>query len=211
MDHASILKQAYQQFILPLGGKQVFTPYRINIPFQPDRRKYGKSSPEKLIKNTLEIAREQNFDLNQASVEEIRKFMEQNQLGIDCSGFVYYLLDYLLKKIGQGGMEEAGFPPASKTNVAILTSEEFSNPVEDFSQIQPGDLIKLNSKEEIPHVVIILDSQNEEITYAHSSSLTPIKGIHQDSIKNSQFPAELEVFSYNKQMGDGIRRLKILA
>lgn len=211
MDHSKILNKAYQQFILSLGKKKILAPYRINIPYQSDRRKYGKSNPKELAKNTIEIALEQNFDLEKASVEEIRKFMVDNQLGIDCSGFVYHLLDNLLKQTNKGSMEKIGFPKASKTNVALLTSEEFSLPVADFALAKPGDLIKLNSQEEIPHILIVLSVKNGTITYAHSSSLTPIKGVHQDTIRNGKFPAELSVFSYNIQLGDGIRRLKILA
>lgn len=211
MDYSKILDQAYQQFILSLGGKLVPTTYRINIPYQPDRRKYGKSAPAELTKITIEIAHEQNFDLNHASVEEIRRFMEKNLLGIDCSGFVYHLLDSLLKNIGKGGMEKIGFPKASKTNVSLLTSDKFSFQIEDFAQVRPGDLIKLNSQEEIPHLLIILSYQNGTVVYAHSSSLTKIKGVHQDTIKNGRVPAELHVFSYKIPIGDGIRRLKALS
>ena len=210
MDHSKILNQAYQQFILSLGGKLVPTPYRINIPYQDDRRKYGKSSPEELIKNTQDIAHEQDFDLKKASVEEVRTFMEKNQLGIDCSGFVYHLLDYLLKEIGKGGMEKIGFPQASKTNVALLTSEQFSIPATDFSKVKPGDLIKLNSQKEIPHILIILSHQNGIITYAHSSFLTKVKGVHQSQIKNGRFPDDLRAFNFNTIIGDGIYRIKVL-
>lgn len=210
MDHSKILNKAYQQFILSLGGKKVPTPYRINIPYQPDRRKYGKSHPQELVENTLSLAREQNFDLKKATVAEIREFMENNLLGIDCSGFVYWMLDYLLKKIGRGGMKQIGFPPASKTNVNLLTSPEFSVPVEDLVQVRPGDLIKLNNEKDIPHIIIVLNQQNGKLTYAHSSSVTPVTGIHQDTIKNNQFPKDLTVFSYNILAGDGIKRLKVL-
>ncbi len=210
MDYSQILKNAYQQFILSLGGKKIPTPYRINIPYQDDRRKYGKSRPAELVKDTTEIAQEQNFDLEKATIVEIRTFMEKNLLGIDCSGFVYHLLDNLLKNIGRDGMEKIGFPKASKTNVALLTSIEFSVPVADFSLVKPGDLIKLNSQEEIPHILIVLSAKNGIITYAHSSFLTRIKGAHQDQIKNGQFPEDLRVFNFNIKVGDGIYRLKVL-
>lgn len=210
-NYSQVLKQAYQQFILKVGSKKVPTPYRINIPFQPDRRKYGKSDPQTLVKDTEEFAKEQNFDLQKATVAEIREFMEDNQLGTDCSGFTYHLLDFLLKKIGQGGMEKAGFPKASKSNVQILSSDQFTIPVTDLNQAQSGDLIKLNSEGDGLHIIIIIDRQGDQITYAHSSQKTEIKGVHQEKIIKGRFPKELSVYTYNTNMGDGVRRLKILA
>lgn len=209
MDYSQILQQAYEQFLLPLGGKKVPTPYRINIPFQPDRKKYGKSDPQTLTKDVQEFAKEQDFDLNKASIEEIRAFMEGSWLGIDCSGFTYHLLNHFLKKIGKGGMEDIGFPKASNTNVEILTSDQFSIPI-TIDQAQPGDLIKLNSDGDGLHTVIIINRQDNRITYAHSSNMTKIKGVHQDEIVGDKFPEELSVYTYNTQKGDGGRRLKVL-
>ncbi len=200
--------QAYEKFLLPLGGKLIPTPYRINIPYQADRRKYGKSDPQTLVSDTIQIAKEQNFDLGKASIEEIRKFMEQNMLGIDCSGIAYHVLDYLLKKSGKRSMLDNGFPKASATNVAILTSDQFSTPIE-MGNTQPGDLIKLNSKK-ASHILIILETGNN-IIYAHSSGITNPTGVHTGQIENGKFPDDLKVFSYNEKAGDGARRLKIVA
>lgn len=208
-NYSQILLQAYETFMLHLGGKKVPTPYRINIPFQPDRKKYGKSDPKTLVSDAKQFARKQDFDLDKAAVEEIRQFMEKNQLGIDCSGFAYHLLDTILKKIGKGSLLDNGFPKASSTNVALLASDQFSNNVENLSKTKPGDLIRLNSQS-ADHVLIILKVEKGNILYAHSSGLTSTTGVHTGEIINGQFPAELSVFSYNEKIGDGIRRLKIL-
>lgn len=205
MDYSNILKQGYQKFLLTLGGKIVPTPYRINIPYQPDRRKYGKSDPETLIADTTGLAKEQGVELDGLTKEGLRKFMEKNELGIDCSGFAYHLLDYLLKELDKGGMEGAGFPPASRTNVNLLTSAEFSVQVEIYD-LRPADLIKLNSSGEIPHVLVMLDQSG----YAHSSKLTEVTGVHTGTIKDGKLEGELEVFSFDPAKGDGVYRLKAL-
>lgn len=206
-NYSKILRQAYESFLLPIGGKKVPTPYRINTPFQPDRKKYGKSNAEELVRDTIQEANKQNFDLEKSSAEEIRKFMGKNQLGIDCSGFAYHLLDSLLKKIGKGNLESNGFSKASSTNVATLTSDQFTVPVE-LKNAKPGDLIRINSKQ-ADHILIIIETNNS-ITYVHSSGITNPTGIHSGKIKNGKFPEDLKVFSYNANAGDGIRRLKIL-
>lgn len=210
-NNSQILWEAYDEFLLPLGGKKVPSPYRRNDPFQPDRKKYGKSDPKSLAQDTIALAKEQNFDLNKASVDEIRQFMKENWLGIDCSGFAYWVIDYLLQRIDHDGMEKIDFPPASRTNVALLTSDLFSVPIKDLSLAQPGDLIKFNSEEDILHCLIVLDHQGDIVTYAHSSNETNPNGVHTGQIQNGQLPDDLKLFSYNPDKGDGVRRLKALA
>lgn len=210
LDYSKILWQAYEQYLLPLGNKVIPTPYRRNTPFQFDHSKYGKSDPQTLLKDVLKIAKQKKFDLDKASEEEIKKFMKDNLLGIDCSGFVYHLLNHLLQSLNEEDMQKVGFPKASKTNVATITSDELSTLVDDFSQTQPGDVIKLNSGEDILHCLIILDNINNVVTYAHSSSITTPTGVHTGQIINGRFPKDLSVFNYDTNKGDGIRRLKIL-
>lgn len=198
-DYAKILQEAYNTFLLPLGGKIVPTPYRINIPYQKDRKKYGKSSPQTLIRHTKQFAKEQNFDLGKATAVEIRKFMIKNKLGIDCSGFVYHLLNYLLKKTGKGSLMDNGFPKASSTNVEILTNRKFTIPVDGFENVKPGDLIRLTNQYGGFHVFLVLD-RNGVITYAHSSENGNSKGVCLEKISNDNLPKNL----------DGIWRLKVL-
>ncbi len=214
-DYSKILYTAYETFILPLGGKKVPTPYRRNEignyqKLGPEFQ--GKSSPEVLTEATIRLAGEQNFNLDQASVEEIRKFMQKNKLGIDCSGFVYRMLDYLSQSLGQGNLQKsASLEHVGRTNVAKITSDEFSLPVTGFAAAQAGDIIRLNSGEDILHGVIILENTRGIITYAHSSNETNPSGVHQGQILNNQLPSDLSKFSYDINKGDGIRRLKILA
>lgn len=211
-DYSKFLKEAYGSYMLPLGGKKVPAPYRINIPYQSDPKRNGKSPPLELIKNTKEAAKEQDFDLEKATVEEIQQFMYQNMLGIDCSGFVYHLLDDLLKNIDKVGMEEIGFPRASRTNVEILTSGEFTDKI-NISDIQPGDLIRLNSDSasKIQHIIIAISKELGFVTYGHSSRKTAVKGVHKDNISYGKLPHELHVYSYNPgNSQDGVYRLKAL-
>jgi len=213
--YPKILFSAYDKFMLPLGGKRVPTPYRRNETgsFQKIGSQFqGKSSPEILTETTKRLAKEQNFNLGKASVEEIREFMKKNKLGIDCSGFVYRMLNHLVEKLGLGNLEKAaGFPHVGRTNIAKMTSDGFSVPVTDLSKAQPGDIIRLNSEGDILHGVIILQNSGGIITYAHSSNETNPSGVHQDKTVSNQLPPDLSYFSYNINKGDGIRRLKILA
>jgi len=212
-DYSHILRNAYKQFMLPLGGKNVPTPYRRNEygSYQKLGPEFqGKSSPQTLTQTAKKLAKEQEFDLEKATVEQIREFLRKNQLGIDCSGFVYRMLDALVKGLGRGNlMQAAGVEHVGRTNVAKLTSDELSVRVDSFNQARAGDIIRLNSGDDILHGAIILENQENVLTYAHSSGITNPDGVHSGQIIDGQLTDELKNFSYNLTRGDGIRRLKI--
>ncbi len=216
-NYAQILYQAYDQFLLSLGGKKVPTPYRRNEigSFQKLAPEFqGKSSPEILTKTAKKLAKDQNFDLNKASVEEIRDFMRKNKLGIDCSGFAYRMLNFLVQKVKGKSLEAFGLPHVGRTNVAKLTSDEFTNQVKNIGNIQAGDIIKIDA-----HCIIILEKTLQKITYVHSSGESNPDGVHLGKIKiidpnkSLQDQTWLEKFksmTYNEKNGDGIKRLKFL-
>lgn len=212
MDYSQILKNAYQQFILRVEGKEVPITYRINIPAIEHPARQGKSSPEVILEQLYMDAKQQDFDLRKASIEEIRQFMLKNNLGLDCSGFAYRMLDFLVQETIGKALTNLGFEHVGRTNVATLTSEEFSLHIKDIAEAKSGDLIRIDSgaEDELLHCLVILDVKDNIITYAHSSRKTKINGIHQDTIKNGKFPADLKHLLFNPKMGDGIYRLKIL-
>jgi len=215
-DYSKILQTAYNQFLLPLGGKKVPTPYRRNEigNFQKLGPEFqGKSSPNVIQKAAKQLAKEQNFYFEKASIEEIREFLRKNKLGIDCSGFSYRMLNFLSQKVTGKSLEGHGFPHVGRTNVNKLTSDEFSVKISIFEDCQPGDIIKFDSAspDGIPHAAIILDNQNGVVSYAHSSKQTKPEGVHTGEIANGKLPEDLLIFSFNIDKGDGIRRLKILA
>ncbi len=211
MNYSQILKKAYKLFILDVEGKKVAVPYRINIPPAGHPARQGKSSPEVILKQLYTDAEKEGFNLKTATVLEIREFMESHKLGIDCSGFAYRMLDFLVGELGMGDLQKVGFPHVGKTNVGILTSEKFSNRVTGLNQAQPGDLIKFNSDKDIPHCVLILEKNGDEIIYAHSSDGKKLNGVHIGRIFEGKFEGELLNYKFNESHGDGIWRLKILS
>lgn len=213
-DYTTVLTAAYNEFILNLGGKKVPTPYKRNQfgSYQKLGPEFqGKSSPEVITEATIKLAGKLSFKLESASIEEIRQFMIDNQLGIDCSGFAYRMINSLTKKILHKPLTGLGFEHVGRTNIAKLTLPEHSIKLSDFSQAQPGDIIRLNSDDIILHGLIVLQNIDNVITYAHASGETRINGVHQGEITDGQFPPELNVFTkFNPDNGDGYYRLKIL-
>lgn len=151
-------------------GNKVWAPYRINIPFNSDRRRYGKWPPKRLRKDVIEIANERGFDIKNSSASEIRIFMEKELLGIDCSGFAYHILDYMLHNYSKSSMTKLGFPWASSTNVDLLTSEKFSIRTDEIvKNFRPGDMIRFGTSSlNGQHIIVIISTSKHEVKYAHS-------------------------------------------
>lgn len=216
IDNSKILWNAYNRFFLNIYGKKVPIPYRINIPADPHPRRQGKSSPEDILDQLKKDAFEQSFDLKSASIDEIRDFMQKNNLGIDCSGFAYRILDELIQKVRNTDLRTIVGQHVGATNVKLLTSEKFSDKINLF-QIKSGDLIKVNSSKKIPHVLVVIEATPEKIIYAHSSQ-GGVGGVHTGEITiiNPSLPIENQTWnekflikSYGT--GDGIYRLKTLS
>lgn len=177
--YTSIIRQAYNKYFLKFGQCQIQTPYRINVPYQDDRRKYGKSDPLELKNNVIQLVKEKQLDINQMSCEQILNFMIENKLGIDCSGFSYHIINYLLKKVKQTNLQEIGFPKASLANVRCFLSRKLTYKISSYKQLQPGDLVIQIKGSNIgeQHMLIVLKKYKHKIVLIHSSYYNKPTGI----------------------------------
>lgn len=166
---------------LNIGEKKVVTPYYINSGHIKDLRvMVGKGSPTEIEMETRIWAQLKGLDLNSMSAEEIRDFMRQRRIGVDCSGFVFHVLASMNKKLK--------FPkptlwrrfkfwlrPAENFGADIITSELNTKKV-DLNDIRPGDLIRSKTPRlDIDHVMLVTkvhlsnSGLPEYFEYAHSS------------------------------------------
>lgn len=226
----------YKYTHLSLGEKKIVCPYWINNLKLGVFGPYGgKGTPEQIVEATEAEAEKISLDLNKLTKEEILAFMKNKRLGVDCSGFVFWMLDTLDREKGGNGIADdipgssGRFLPA-RANVMMLSSDEVSLPVK-LKEVKVGDMIRLNNGK---HVVIILRilrnvgdlEKVKEIEYAHSSGRTKIQGVHLGRIKVNDSLKGLEAqlweekaidgqnygqTNYLSQAGDNIRRLKIWA
>src|SRR5258708_39801608 len=81
---------------LQIGGKVIACPYWMNFdtdlmdsPFYRAVPKGGKLTSAEVVEQVHSMASQQKFDLASANDEQIRMFMRQNAIGVDCSGFSY--------------------------------------------------------------------------------------------------------------------------
>ncbi len=151
--------------------------------------------------------------------EKIQKLAKRHRIGIDCSGFIFRVLEYTSPSFKQL------FPLGiNKTNAKILTEKHISRRVLKAKDIIPGDLIRMMGGK---HATIILQNDGKTITYAHSSARsTLLKGVHRGRINivNPQQGLEFQAWEekaskgenfgkkyFNPQKGDSIRRLPLFA
>ena len=224
----------YNYTHLPLGGKEIVCPYWIN---SLKRLRYGpgggKGNPQENIMHTNSKAKEKNIDLNKQSEREIVLFMKKNRIGVDCSGFAFWMLNALdLEKGGNGIYDDIpnsrGKIIKIRASTKMLTDEGISFFVQKINEIKPGDMIRLRGGH---HLAVVLeiekdkDRNTQKIIYAHSSScfFTAVSGVHKESIIIKDSEKSIQEQDWREQTqdksnyannlypqaGDGIKRLKI--
>jgi hypothetical protein len=186
--YANIIINEYMN--LRLGGKKVVCPYFINTAKERAglRALIGKGEPAEIEKEVLVWAKLKDFDLKKAKPEQIREFMMDCHIGIDCSGFVVNLYNFWLKHEGKKSLIkylkfEDNRPyarlrrfirPVENIGANTLTSEQNCDKITNLNEILPGDLIRSKGLvRNADHVMIITkvikeDGKVVEIEYTHS-------------------------------------------
>ena len=195
---------------LQFGDKQICTPY-----FNNKRQKIrgalrvlvGKGTPSDIVEEAELMARREHVELKKLSSEDVSKFLIDHNLGIDCSGFVYHVLNAekplksrlkfpntsLLRKL------LTKLRPAENTNVKTLAHKKNSSEVK-LSDIQPGDLITMVGSKKVgnpDHVLLVENTTNDVISYVHSYTL-PSDGKYDHGIKHG----EIEITDAKKSIVD---------
>jgi len=222
----------YEYTHLPIGRKKIVCPYWINKTKLRIFGPYGgKGTPEQIVLATEAEAKKEGLDLDKMTKREILNFMRERRIGVDCSGFVFWMLNaFDLEKGGNGIAddipESEGRFLEARASVKMLTNEKVSFPIERVSDIRVGDMIRLKRGK---HVAIVLSLEKDalgnlkRVVYTHSSDLTEVSGVHSDVIEIIKKGKELkeqrwlertkEGDYYNKfnfpDKNDGGRRLKI--
>jgi hypothetical protein len=184
----NFLSSFFSLEIIP--GKKVRIPYwrnRLGLGgFHRIQGPYGgKGSPAQIRKATLERAKKSSLNLKKLSSSQIRRFMRQKKIGLDCSGFAFQILDFLFPGFWKGLKKAPGksVNPIRRFNAYALTSKENSVAVKKIKDIKVGDLVPLSWQGKVDHVLTVVKVTDKLITYAHSSQKTKITGPHLGKIK----------------------------
>jgi hypothetical protein len=164
---------------LDILGKKVCTPYFINSNKKRAELRVmaGKGAPEEIIHEVKVWAQVKGFDLARAKEDQIREFMMDLGIGIDCSGFVVHVLNAELKRRKLGPLwnylafsNNSFFMkirrmlrPLENIGANTLTNETNTTKISDLNNIKPADLIRLvGNKNNEYHVAIITEVEHDD-------------------------------------------------
>ena len=150
----------------------------------------GKGGVQDIIEEANIFAVKEGVDLNTLDEEQLRKFLVDHNLGIDCSGLVYYILDAELKSQKKKNLKDTldfsnqknplrklltKFRTVENTSVQILTDKKNSHEVK-LNEVLPGDFISLlghGEKQDRNHIMLI-----HEVNYNQKSKIENLKYTH---------------------------------
>ncbi|KXK27477.1 MAG: hypothetical protein TR69_WS6001000354 [candidate division WS6 bacterium OLB20] len=175
---------------LELGGKRVKAPYYMNKRKQKGglRVMVGKGDPKEMEREVMVLAQVKGFAVQQASAADLRAFLQDCDIGIDCSGFVVHVLNAILAEKHMGTIDqylvypERGLTaklrrllrPVENTGANTLTSPANTVPV-PIQDVRPGDLIRSKGLQKNAHHILLVERVGREddrvlwIDYVHSS------------------------------------------
>lgn len=177
---------------LLIGGKSIVVPYFINPKSQRAglRVMIGKGDPGEISREVKVLAQLKGIDLNEMTNEQIREFMMDQKVGLDCSGFIVHVLNYWLVQQGDSRLiKYLEFPnnsfvakakrklrPVEQIGANLLTNEENCKVIKNLNDVRPGDLIRSKGQRRNAHHVSLIsevtleDNKVKEIEYVHSIS-----------------------------------------
>ncbi|MFA6601819.1 MAG: hypothetical protein WCT02_03080 [Candidatus Paceibacterota bacterium] len=214
--------------LLPDGSPA--SPNECSIPYFNNRttkarialRAYiGKGSPEDIRDELNILLIKGKINIKELDGTTLKKILVDNNLGIECSGFAYHVLNAESRKRGFGDISKnlsfvrcqgllgkiiCSFRPAENCDVITFASEENSRLVA-LNEIEPGDIITMendSAESERNHVLVIVSVNPKEngqmkINYAHAVSY-PEDGLYGSSVRQGS----IEIKPADKSITDGL-------
>ncbi len=201
METSKALQDLFYHYThLKIGGKEIVCPYWMN---NLEKGIYGpiggKGTPGEIVEATLKEAKAENINLENLDEEAIILFMKAKKIGVDCSGFVFWMLNsFDLEKGGNGISDDIpssqGVLIKARANVQMLTDENISVPVK-LAEVKIGDMLRLRRGKHVAivHKIVSENEKVQEIWYAHSSERTKVAVVHE---------AKIVISDQNKEIGD---------
>jgi hypothetical protein len=170
---------------LPIGNKTsvpYFNNRRAKVRFGL-RALVGKGTPLDIANEARIIGLREKKKVQNLTSEDLKKFLVDHGLGIDCSGLVYHLLDTECHEKGLGKLSRyikvTGditrhlakiIRPAESIGVATISNEMNSHEIKR-ADVRAGDFISVlgaGGDHTYNHIFLITKTENNIVSYAHS-------------------------------------------
>jgi len=126
-DNTTILQTTINHYLnLKIADKTVTCPYFNNRHNQIRGALavlIGKGSPKDIEEEVQIISLKERMDLNNLPAEKIKEFLVENNLGVDCSGFVYHILDALTQDAKHKKLKQIIHFPLAKSVVRKMIAK----------------------------------------------------------------------------------------
>lgn len=175
---------------LQIGNKTINCPYFNNRTTNLRgalRVLIGKGTPQEIADEARILSLRDKFELDELNEDNVVKFLTDHHIGLDCSAFVYYILDAELQSKGKTLKKILSFKSKgllrriiakirTAENTGVTTLYENSTEI-SLADVTPGDLlISLGGgpQKNYNHVIIITSIIRDEtkklksLEYAHS-------------------------------------------
>ncbi|BDS09529.1 C40 family peptidase [Aureispira anguillae] len=126
----------------------------------------GKGTPEELrawLQKEVDDGKVRKTD-----AKGLRKHMEKNKRGVDCSGFVSQALNHLADKDGDMDYEEDDIFKPDNTGSGSLKAGASGFKAIEPSEVKAGDTLFFNNRGGINHIQIVAKSWEEDGIYYYS-------------------------------------------
>lgn len=175
---------------LNIGNVKVRAPYFMNLKGERAglRVMVGKGTVDEIELEVKIWAQLKGFDITKATEEQIRKFMMERSIGIDCSGFASYIINAELESRGMRSLQSylkykdnslfakirRFLRPIENIGADLMTSDLNCKKIKKLNNVKPLDLIRAKGKQKNAHHVAVItkvereDGEVKVIEYAHS-------------------------------------------
>lgn len=181
-------------------GRKIRLPYVLDQARWRFWRSSGKGTAIQVKCEMEKGKRKKGIDFVKMSDLEIIRWLRENKIGIECSGFVYNVLDPVVKaKTGQplakillrypgllGLLDRLilQYQRRRRISADVLTNDLNTVAIDAVCDIRAADLVRLTPAHwKGKHVAIIVQVSPDKIIYAHSSRETAIQGPHYGEIE----------------------------
>ncbi len=148
----------------------------------------GKGSPRDIYEEVIASLTKEHVAIDALTSESLKKYLTDKNIGIDCSGLAYYILNAESEKRSSGSLDKhirfinchgligkikSALRPVEHCDVATLADNKNSKLI-TLKDVLPGDMITMVSKSNARnHILVIngVDMQNSDPTkifYTHT-------------------------------------------
>jgi hypothetical protein len=138
------------------------------------RATIGKGSPKDIQEELQSITVKNHIDYDSLADESLKKLLVDNNLGIECSGFAYYVLNAESEERGKGTLDKhlrfvkaggflgkirAKLRPVENCDVATFADDANSSMI-PINEVRPGDFISMQNdgdESERDHILVVTE------------------------------------------------------